>query len=154
MDNLKQPIIDMLKSSLNYVLPEKSLLAVFRLGAKPASQTSDTRSVLLKLTDSDIKRDVLSSCRTIKPMNLFSNDDLTPMKSTILYALRQCKKRFPLKVAGCGSRDSRVFVYLKPPNPSARNQRMFIDNLFKLDEFCTREFNTSSSELLGRGTTN
>ena len=153
-NSLKQPVIDMLKRHLNYVLPESGLLTAFRLGAKSQSQAKDTRSVMMRLANADIKRDIISSCRTLKPANLFANDDLTPMKSSILYTLRQCKKRFPTKVAGCGSRDSRVFIYLKPPNPSARDQRVYIDNIFKLDELCTREFNMSSRELLGSSATN
>ena len=153
-DNLKQPIIDLLKHHLNYVLPEKSLFAAFRLGAKPQPHSRDNRNILLKLVNTDIKRDIISSCRTVKPEGLFANDDLTQLKSSILYALRQCKKKFPSKVAGCGSRDSRVFMYLKPPNPSARDQRVFIDSMHKLDELCTREFNISSQELLGNGTSN
>ena len=107
---------------------------------------------MVKLVDGDLKGDILSSCRTAKPQDLFANDDLTPLKASILYALRQAKKRFPMKIGGCASRDGRVFAYLRPPNPSARDQRIFIDSMIKLEELCTAELNISSSELLGNGT--
>ena len=41
-------------------------------------------------------------------------------------------------------------MYLKPPNGSDCSQKIFIDNLRKLEELCTCEFGNASNELLER----
>ena len=89
------------------------------------------------------------SCRRVKPANLYVNEDLTQVRASILYALRQTKRRHPAKVRGCGSRDGRVFLLLTPPNPAEHSRRVFVDNLDRLEELCTRELGMPSSELLG-----
>lgn len=146
--DLKLSITELLKRELKVVLTQVNVLSVFRLGAKPSSQSGDTRSVMVKLTNGDTKRDILHACRSVRPPDLFANEDLTSERSKILFALRQAKKKSPLKVSGCGSRDGSVYVYLRTPNPSARDRRVYVNNLRILEELCTGDLGLSVSDLI------
>ena len=114
-------IAELLERTLNYELSSSSLVSSYRLGVKPSGQSVDTRNILLVLRYYDTKRDIISACRMVKPKNFYDNDDLTPLRSELLYVIRQAKKRHPSKIVACGSHDGKVFMFLKPPNPSARN---------------------------------
>ena len=112
-------------------------------------QGADKRNIMLKLCNSEIKKDILGACRGVKPLGLFINDDLIPSRATILFALRQAKKKFPSKIAAaCGSQDGRVFAFVKPPNPSAKNQKIFVNSMQKLEEFCSDTLNVQCENLL------
>ena len=141
-------VVDLFKNSLKYVLRVNDVVSSYRLGPKPGNQATDRRSVMLKLRETATKSDILSACKTAKPKDLYANDDLTPFKASILYALRQVKRRFPDKVGACGSRDAKVYVFMKPPNPAARHQKVFVNNLQQLNELCTRNFGIAASELM------
>ena len=76
---------------------------------------------MIKLINPEVKRDLLINCRKIEPAGLYVNEDLTPCRARLLFALRQARKKFNGKLGACGSIDGRVFVYVKPPNPEARH---------------------------------
>ena len=148
-DNINQSVVDFLKRNLHYELPQSSMLSATRLGAKPQSQAPDARKILVKLRDYELKRDIITTCRRLKPVNVFVNGDLTPQRAKILYTLRQVKRKSKGKISACGSQDGKIFAFVKPPNPAAKDQKMIVDSIEKLDEFCVREWGVVASMFVG-----
>ena len=109
---------------------------------------------MVKFRDVDVKKSMFSACRVAKPIDLYANDDLTPLKTSIIYGLRQARKRFPQIVDGCGSRDGKVYVFTKPPNPTARNQNIFVNTMQRMEELCTRSFYIPAEEIMIRSSKN
>ena len=126
-----------------------NVLSVYRTGPKNASQSPDNRKLMVKLRDREIKKDIMSAFCTVKPAQLYANDDLTPHRAKLLYLLRVAKRKYANKITACGSVDCKVYAYLKPPNPLAKSQRVYINNMRKLEELCIRELNTSLALLTG-----
>ena len=151
-DNLSQSVIDLLKTKVNYVLPPDSIVSIYRIGPNNASQFPNMRNMMIKLRDRATKKDIVSAFRSVKPSNLYANDDLTPHRSKLLYLLRVAKRKFPNKILACGSMDSNVYAYLKPPNPVTRSQRLLVNNMRKLEELCVRELDTSLEAITGEPT--
>ena len=68
----------------------------------------------------DTKLNVVKACKQIKP-NFYANDDLPPEKQTILFVLRQARRKFPAKIDGCSSTGGKIYVYLKDEGEAASN---------------------------------
>ena len=131
---------DVIKKKLNVIVRPTDVVNAYRLGKKPSTQQPDRRNLLVKLSKGDIKQDLYSACRTVKPKNLYINENLIQKRSHILYCLRRIKKEYPDKISGCNSNDMKVFVWVKPPNPNmqdARNSRVTINSFQKLEDFCS-----------------
>ena len=92
------------------------------------------------------KTDVIQACRTMKPTNLYVNDDLIPVRSKILFALRQLKKSRTERISYCGSIDGRIYIWLKPLNTSAPNQKVFINTIDKYIKLCNDELRVNPNE--------
>ena len=91
-DNLNNVIAPLLRSTIQYELQETELISVIRLGVKPSVPSLDKRSILVKLQNEDTKRDILVACRRVRPRGLYANEDLTPHRASLLFALRRAKK--------------------------------------------------------------
>ena len=122
-------------------------IAAFRLGTQPLSQSADNRNLMLKFHDKRDRDDVLLSCKRCKPTDLYVNEDLTPRKSNILFALRRVRRKSNGRISECGSLNGRIYAYIRPPNQSERHQRVFIDSMERLDSICQREFGIALSEI-------
>ena len=140
-------VVGLLKRRVQYELPPESILATYRLGMKSLTQSSDSRRVMIRFRDKAVRDDVLSALKRMKPDNLYASEDLIPSRSKILFTLRHVKKKSNGLIVAVGSHNGRVFAYLKPPNPSASNQKLFIDNLDMLDQFCVKELGFTSASL-------
>lgn len=147
--NLTQSVFELLRNKVRYELSPHSILSVYRTGPKNVSQSPDNGKLMIKLRDQEVKKDIMSAFRTIKPSRLYANDDLTSHRAKLLHLLRVAKRKYSTKITACGSMDCNVYAYLKPPNPSARSQRVFINSMRKLDELCIRELSTSLAALTG-----
>ena len=93
---------------------------------------------------------MIKACRATKP-EFFANDDLIPEKQTIMYALRQSKKKFPNVVDGSSSTGGRIFVYVKTgasTSSGRRNRRIPIGDLSKLEKFCDEELGTNLDQII------
>ena len=146
--NPEQAVIDLFKCSMKYDLPRSDLLFVKKLGKKLTTESSVHCKLLIKVTNIELKKDLLISCKKVKPAGLYLNEDLTLTRSKILFALRKAKRYFPRKFAGYGSMNGSVYALVKPPNPAARNQRLYINNHLKLEDFCTRELGVSAADIV------
>ena len=124
-----------------------------RLGPKRISQQPDTRSIIVKFCRRDVKSDLISSAKRVKPSELFFNESLTPQRQTIFHALRSAKKQLPNIIDGCSTREGSVYVWVKPPRPSAsptgpRNVRVIVNTMTKLQDFCEKTLNCPVARFL------
>ena len=150
-ENCSQKVIDTLRTHLNYVLPASEISVAHRIGPPPASQAADKRNFIIKLCKRSVKKDILTAARTMKVNNLYIQESLTPQRRTIAFVLRKAKRSFPLIISGTGSQDGSVIVWVKPPNPNApgaKNSRVVINNVAKLQDFCTRTLGKAISEIV------
>ena len=150
-ENCTQVIRDVLSTKMNLIIPTADIDVAYRVGktrlnnANNLPEIAKRTPILVKFKNSDIKRNIYIACRTVKP-NFYANDDLTPVKQTILYVLRQAKKKHPNIVNGCASSDGHVCVWVKPQTASegVQNRRVMVNTVEKLRNFCT---NTLKAEL-------
>ena len=113
-----------------------------RLGPKPNS-TVDKRSIIVRFCRRKLKYEVLNKARRSKPTGLFVNESLTPTRQKITSAIRKAKKEYPGIISGYETIDGNIHMYVKPPNPAAagaKNSRIAMNTLKKLDEFCRKSF--------------
>ena len=144
-------VCETLKNKIGVIVQTTDISVAHRQGKKPASQTPDKRGIIVKLCRRETKHNLMATCKRVKPSNLYINDSLTPTRNTILYGLRQAKKRLPGKISGCGSVDGRVYVWLIPPNPDAagtRSSKIFCNTKNKFETLCTEKLNFESSQLV------
>ena len=142
---------DLVKNKIGVTIVKTNISVAHRLGPKPTTQTPDKRNLIVKFCRREDKHDVMKAWKTVRPRNLFVNESLTRNRSTLMYGLRQAKKRFPDKVAGCGSFDGKVYVWLKPPNPDsprARNTKTMVNTRDKFSELCENYFKCSATDLV------
>ena len=137
-ENVSQLIRDIAKDKLKIIVPSDGISTSHRLGSKPATQRPDKRPIIVKFCQRSTKNDILAASRKLKLPDLFTNESLTPVRQSISYVLRKAKKEFPQIISGTSTRDGRVFVWMKPPNPDARPVRRPINNRQQLEEFCDR----------------
>ena len=55
---------------------------------------------------------IIKACKTVKP-NFFVNDDLSAEKKTIMYVIRQAKRKSLQKIDGCSSVGGKIMHILK-----------------------------------------
>lgn len=111
---------------------------------RTGKQSSTKKNILLKMRTLGNKTDIINSCKSQKP-SFYANDDLPAEKQTILYVVRQAKKRFPNTVSGCSSSGGKLYAYVKQAadgessttTGTTRDRRVPIGNLRKIKAFCT-----------------
>ena len=133
----------LIKDKLKVNILPSDISTAYRLGRKPAVQGQDRRGLILKLCRRDLKGDLLGASRRIRP-NFYVNENLTPARNKILYALRLIRRQHGNVVRGCSSMDGNVFVYVRPAmsaSPTARDIKLLVNNYTKLQEFCLEYIN-------------
>ena len=113
-----------------------------RLGNKPTSG-EDHRSIIVRFCRRKLKYDILNKAKQSKPQGLFVSESLTPTKQKLVRIIRNAKHAHPDLISGYSTSDGSIYMWVKPPNadaPGARNSRMIIDSLAKLDKFCLENF--------------
>lgn len=147
-ESTAQVVCDVLQRHVNYILPVSDISSAYRIGKKSSTQNPDSRPIAVKFNKNDLGYDIKGAFREKKPRNLFINESLTPVRRRFLYILRQLKKKFPQSISTCGSQDGKIYVWIKSPNGSTRDRKVFITNQTKLDEFCRRLSGNDSSNFL------
>ena len=138
-------ICNVIKNKLKINLQSSEISVAHRNGKIPTNQGPDRRGIIIKFCRRDTKRTIMMTKRDNSDGNhtLFSNESLTSKRQTILYALRQMKKKFPNLVKGCTSQDGRVFAFTSPPamatNARMRDRKHLINTHESLVQFC-REY--------------
>lgn len=138
-ENCVSLMCNILKNKLKLNISPSDFSTAHRVGSKPNTQQVDNRSIIMKLCRRDVKKDILNACRQMKP-DFYINESLTPTRNSIMFVLRQAKKKPNSKVVGCSSVNGRVFAWVKPPptgdRNSARNIRIPVNTHSQLVSFC------------------
>ena len=147
-ENTKQVLISLLQNKLNLNVDSSDISIVHRVGVKSKTQGPDKRNILIKLCRHDLKGDILSACKQMKP-DIYINESLTPIRSNIIYILRKAKRRYPKKIAFCRSFDGNVVVFLpnNQKNSPDKFRRVVVNSKNALQIFLQSELSTSISEL-------
>ena len=144
-------IREVIKNKLKIELQETDISVAHRSGKKPVSQGPDRRGIQVRFCRRDIKRQIMTTKRDNVDQNntLFTNESLTPKRRTILFTLRQMKKKFPDLVKGCTSQDGRVYVFTPSlssaasgsnvPTSRSRDRKHLVNTQEALVEF-SRDF--------------
>ena len=85
-----------------------------RIGVKPTIQGEDKHNIMFKLCNRDEKQNILKSCKVVKSKKFYIIKSLTPLRNTILYVMRQAKKKHPSVIYSCNSSDGSVVAWLQP----------------------------------------
>ena len=128
-------------------LTPKDISIAHRLGKKPASGI-DHRSIIVRFCRRKLKYDILNKAKRSKPQGIFVSESLTPIKQKIVSIIRTAKFKHPDVISGYSTSDGTIFLWVKPPNPNApgaRNSRMTIDSMEKMDKFCRENFQQPAS---------
>ena len=145
-ENCEHVIRSAIKNNLNVELSPGEISVAHRLGAKPATQRPDRRSIIVKFCRRNTKVDILSSARTKKVPNFFANESLTPLNQTISFVLRKMKKAVPEKISGTTTIDGKNYVWVK--SPGARDLRQVISSHERLISFSTDVLRKPLSEFI------
>ena len=132
-ENCSDIIITLLKK-VNLEIGRSDISTAHRLGSKKKQQGPDRRPIIVKLCRRDLKRDIRYACKQNKP-NYYVNEDLTPSRSTILWALRMMKRKHSKIISGCNSEDGKVCVWIKSTSPSSRDVKRFLNTYEQLADF-------------------
>ena len=138
---------DIMKNKLK-VEVSGAVVTAQRIGKKPLTQSPDRRKMLVRLQNAYLKDDILRSCRTVKPPQLYLNENLIQSRAKLLYALRQAKKRSPDKLLSYWSRDGRVYALLKSASSQTSNIRVHISDMRRLEEVCEQSLGFQLTEML------
>ena len=140
-EDCKNIVVSVLQSKLKLIVSPQDISTAHRLNTKKAASTKD---IIVKFCRRDTKENIMKSCRTVKPTNLYVNEFLTPIRQTIAYVLRRAKKECPEVISGSTTFEGKNIVWIKParPNtPGAKNFKMVINTKERLDELCTKTLN-------------
>ena len=128
----------LIKDKINLVFNPADISVAHRLGRKPG-QGPDNRNIVVKLCRMETKQDLLKACSAVKPRNFYKSESLIRKRSTVLYGLRQARKKHPNIIGGCGSQDGKVYAWIRPPKPNAlqaRNIRILVKKTAKNLRIC------------------
>ena len=95
-ENLKSVTRDLLNESLQLGTNATDFAFAVRLGKKPENGP-DRRGIIFKMCRPDMGNNIIKACKQFKP-SFYINTSLTPIRSKVFYALRQCKRQYPNKI--------------------------------------------------------
>ena len=153
-ENPVQVVCELISSKLTNIdsrIAPSDFSIVHRLGPKPRDGVPDRRKIIARFCRRALKYRVLKAARDAKPANFFVQENLTPTRQKIFRALGKAKKDHPQSIAGYTSNDGAISVWVKPPNPNApgaKNSRITINTVAKLEDFCRKEFQCPASRFL------
>ena len=137
-ENCVTVVNNLLRDSLQVSLQPNEISVCHRLTSRSNAESPNKRSIIVKFCKRSSKIDILSSARRKKVPNLFVNECLTPSAQTISYVLRKAKRECPDKISGSTTFDGKNFVWVKTPNPTAKDFRHSIATYERLVDFCSR----------------
>ena len=144
-------VCTLVRDQLNLNLSANDISVSHRLGRMRQDDAVDRRKIIAKFCRRDTKRDILQACRRTKPANFYVSESVSPLRSTILYALRKMKKVPNSRVKRVTTQDGSVtaFVSASPNAPAtAALTKVTLNTRTKLQEFCTSMFNKPLSDFV------
>ena len=145
-DNPKADLCHILKFNLKYELPLDKLISVRYIGVGSNTRNPEKKKLLVKVVDGHLKQDIIRSCKSTRPPNLFINDNLTPSRSKILFALRQVKRKKLGNLSACGSLKGDVYAWIR--DPSGKDRKFYLNTWSKLENFCEKSLNIRLDDLM------
>ena len=145
-ENCKRIILKLFHEHLQLNLNESDIATAQRIGRKQnndevtschrknqnVNETTllhrDNRNIIMTFHSRDLVRDIYGACKSKRPP-FFINGSLTPLRSKIIYVLRQLKKKFPAKIKGCCTCDGKPRVFI-----ATESQQNLSENVTKSTE--------------------
>ena len=150
-ENCPELVRKILADNLGLTMSATEISVSHRLGSASNSQRPDRRKIIVKFCRRDMKIDVVSAARRVKPVDFYVNESLTPQRQSTMFALRNIKRKHPTIISGTTTIDGSVFAWVKPPNPhvpGARDVRHKVNTLQKLQVFCDNYLQKPASNFL------
>ena len=126
-ENPVSVVCGLVREKLKIAIQPSDISTAHRMGRKPVTQAPDTRKLVVKFCRRDIKKDILLAGKNLKP-NFYVNESLTPIRNTILFALRKMRRAHPNIVKGACTIDGRVFAWVSPSPESQSNVRILVNS--------------------------
>ena len=101
----------LIKEKLKINISASDISTVHRLG-KIILGREARRSIIIEPCRIDFNRHILTARHQPKPENFHAKENLTPMRNTIIYALRKMKRHHRNKVTGCSSYNDKIFPWV------------------------------------------
>ena len=153
-ENTKEIVIDQLRRFAKYNLSSNDISIAHRLGPKPSSGP-DKRNIRFRLCRRDLADGIVSACKHMSAP-FYINPSLTPLRSNLLYALRQLKKKNPAVLKSCRANlKGEIEAYTTRPGVPTEHAEGTAKNLRKtvmtskkeLDNFCNNILKLSLSSV-------
>ena len=146
-EDCKSIVREQIREHLGLELAIEDISIAHRIGVKPKIQGQDKRNIIFKLCNSDIKQNNLKSCTVVKPTKFNVIESLTSLRNTILYVMRQAKKKHPSVINSCNSSDGSVVAWLHAATASGKTKfrKIIINTKKELDLFLQQETDYYSS---------
>ena len=107
--------------------------------------------MVFKLYGRDIKRDIMTACREMKPP-FYINESLTPIRSTILFVLQKARSKLSQKIGSCKSFGGGVTAFIPDSinigSGRPRYRRVVVNTKSALDEFLNKQVSSTSEEFV------
>ena len=141
---------EQIREHLRLELAIEDISVADRICVKPKIHGEDKRNIMVKLCNRDVKQNILRSCKVVKPEKFYINENLTPLRNTILYVMRQAKKKHPSVINSCNSSDSSVVAWLHAASASAKTKylKIIINTKKELDLFLQQELNAKATAFI------
>ena len=139
-ENCMEIIVALFKEKLNIQSFSTGDISVaHRLGSPPKSSSdADRRNIVVKFCRREKKREIFFACKTHRP-DFYVNDSLTPLRNSVLYALRSVRRAHPELITGTSSSEGKVSAWIKVVGDDAENpvrRRVFVNTHQQLINFC------------------
>ena len=128
-------VMNTLKKELKINVDRSEISAVHRLGPKPLGEGADNRKIIAKFVRRDMKKDILIASKKVK--NLYANESLTQIRSSILFTIRKIKRGHADIIKGYTTIDGNIYVFTPSTSASSGHDvRHMINSKEKLTDFC------------------
>ena len=140
-ENCATIIRDLVRNELSLQI-DPPISTAHRLGRPPAPNSTepDTRDIIVKFCQRDVKNSVYSAARRQKIDGLYVNESLTVPRRKIMAVLRQIVKKHRNLVSSCTTNNGNCYVYTLPAPNAPQNSRYLkteINSMHTLSEFCS-----------------
>lgn len=109
-ENTALVAVEIFKNKFNLSVPRIHISSANRIGKPPTDGKPDKRKIIMRLTNKDVKNDVVITNIKNRVADLFINEELTKTVDGIYYQLRKLKKENPSKIATLYTRDGVIKV--------------------------------------------
>ena len=121
-----------------------------RLGKPRGNNVPDKRSIIVKLCRRENKSKIFQACRLKKPNDLYVNESVSRLRSTICFVLRKARKQFPGQFGMCRTEDGNVRIMLPSSGDPSRMSKATINTRRALEELLRIRIGKTSQHFSAR----